>query len=131
MHHECITLHPASVNRTLGRARSRDEGLLRLARQSFQASKNTVSCNSRATNNEDCVVPSDSPQDIRPSFTVECSCDRLSSARNCPQYYHLAHAVNTQKKLRQESLEGHPALLDRPVGNSVPRSLWSRHPRQP
>ena len=71
MHKECITLQNCPVNLFPGGSLSGFCLLLWLACEPFQASDNSVACESGPADNQDGVITADCADDVRPRFAVQ------------------------------------------------------------
>ena len=69
------------------------------------------------------VVPPDCAEHIGPALAIQRGRDRLRAARYQPQNQHFAHCVNSEEKLRQESVQSCPTLFDAAVGDTISRSF--------
>ena len=101
--------------------------LLRLSRDRLQPADDAVARQPGPADKEDRVVSPDGAEYVRPPLSIERRRDWLRSPGNGSQDYQLADAVYSQKKLRQQSLEGGPALFYVPVRYGVSRAFRRRN----
>src|SRR6266576_3035336 len=99
-----------------------------LPRQGPQAPHNPLPGGHRSADDENRVVTANGAEDIRPSLAIQRGSDGLSTARNGAQNEHLADALDSQEKLRQQRVEGGSALLYSTVGDRIPGAFRRRHP---
>ena len=85
----------------------------------------------RPTDDKDGVVSTNGAEYVTPTLAVEGSRNGLGAAGHRAQNEHLTDAVDAQKQLWQQGIEGGSALLDISVRDRVTRALGCRHPGEP